>query len=201
VNSAQAPKADLVSGTASGAARKGIIAAGIQEHDLVPGRSDRLKDCLKLDRASGRAALAAISHVCRREDVSAGEVHAVASIEDDGVIGTLRFGLEVIQRCMKLRVGEILFSITLKPCCRRSAETFPAQGTFLYRLSITLPSSRVMRIMCSGRKVKPDSQREVSQFVILGAYRAWQKRARRRGTKDECFQWITKTAVPAIGTE
>jgi len=109
VNSAQAPKADLVSGTASGAARKGIIAAGIQEHDLVPGRSDRLKDCLKLDRASGRAALAAISHVCRREDVSAGEVHAVASIEDDGVIGTLRFGLEVIQRCMKLRVGEILF--------------------------------------------------------------------------------------------
>ena len=88
--------------------REGIVAAGVEEDDLFGGRTEGLEQLLRLDRAERLLVVAVHLHVGRRDDVFAGELHAVAGIVDERgrrLVGGL---LESLQRVEKVGPRDVV---------------------------------------------------------------------------------------------
>ncbi len=88
--------------------RKGIVAAGIEQHDLLRRGARRGKQLIELDRAQRRLLLAFDLHVDRREHVAALDIHAVAGIIDERHLRSLRLALEGLEHVEQIGAGEIV---------------------------------------------------------------------------------------------
>src|SRR5205807_10406025 len=66
------------------ALRERVVAAGVEEHDLLRRRAERLEQLVRLDRAERLLAVAVHLHAGRRDRLRAGELHAVAGVVAEG---------------------------------------------------------------------------------------------------------------------
>ena len=88
--------------------REGIVAAGIEQHDLLRRGPSRGKDLIELDRAERGLVRALDLHVGRRDHVLAVDLHAVAGVVDERHFGVLRLALEGLERIEEVGAIEVV---------------------------------------------------------------------------------------------
>ena len=104
----QPAKATAGIDAAARALREGIVAAGIEQHDLLRRRSGRREQLLERHGAERRLVLALDLHVGRSEHVLAFDLHAVAGIVDERDFGSCRLSFEFLQRVEQVGPVEIV---------------------------------------------------------------------------------------------
>ena len=87
------------------ALREGIVAAGVEQNDLLRRARYRIEQLLEVDGASWDLLVAIDLHVDRREHVLAEDFEPMAGVVDESHRGGLGLNAESFQRIEKFRAG------------------------------------------------------------------------------------------------
>jgi hypothetical protein len=90
------------------ALREGVVAAGVEQDDLLRRRRGGIEQLLERDGPHRRLVLALDLHVGRRQHVLAVDLHAVAGIIDERHFGAGSLTLELLQSIEQSRAVEIV---------------------------------------------------------------------------------------------
>ena len=96
------------------ALREGIVAAGVEQHDLLRRGACGGEQRIELDGAERRLVGAFDFHVGRRHHVLAVDLHAVAGVVDERDFRVLRLALEGFERIEEIGAVEIVMLGDLK---------------------------------------------------------------------------------------
>ena len=172
---AEAAEAAAGRGRALRTLREGIVAAGIEEHDLLRRAAERLEELVGLDGAAGFLVVAIDFHVGRGDDVLAADLHAVAGIIGEGDRQLVRRLLEVLESIEKIGPVEIVIFEDLEAILLQDGgDGFGVRNRIF---------ERRQRLVVAH----PDDERDPPRF----------RRRRQRGTPEA---WAARPGSVASGT-